>query len=131
MKNKLKFFKKTDILIILAILVIGTGIWLMNESTQSKTDLIAVILYNNQEIKRINLSESENMTFSLDQNPEIVFEIKDGTIGFIHSDCPDQLCVAAGFLDASGETAVCLPNNVVLKIISDEENDNQPDAVVR
>ncbi len=126
-----KFFKKSDIIVILIILALGVGILLYNNHQKSSNDLIAVISFDNHEVMRINLSESENGTFVLEEDSSIIFEIKDGSIGFIHSDCPDQLCVAAGFLDQSGESAVCLPNKVVLKILSASENDDTPDAVVR
>jgi hypothetical protein len=128
----MKFFKKNDFFIILFILIAGIGIWFFNSRAQSSSDLIAVISHNNEEIMRIDLSTAQNTTFSLEQDPEIVFEIKDGSIGFIHSDCPDQLCVAAGFLNKSGESAVGLPNKVGLLLISSgESDDTQPDAIVR
>ena len=126
-----KFFKKSDIIVILIILVLGIGTLLYNNYQKSSNDLIAVISFDNREVMRIDLSEAENGTFALEEDTSIIFEIKDGSIGFIHSDCPDQVCVAAGFLDQSGESAVCLPYKVILKIISGYENDDVPDAVVR
>ena len=35
---------------------------------------------------------------------------------FLESDCPDRLCVKAGFLSRAGESAVCLPNRVSVRI---------------
>ena len=35
---------------------------------------------------------------------------------FLHSDCPDKVCIKTGKLTVAGEWAACLPNGVVLKI---------------
>jgi hypothetical protein len=35
---------------------------------------------------------------------------------YVHSDCRDQICVNAGWLDRGGEWAACLPNRVILRI---------------
>jgi hypothetical protein len=60
-----------------------------------------------------------DQTFSLDGLPAVVFEVKDGKAAFIHSDCPDQICVHSGFLGAVGQTAACLPNRAAIKIRGD------------
>ena len=47
------------------------------------------------------------------------------------SDCPDQVCVNTGKLYKAGQYAACLPNGFVLKIVSeDNKNNNQPDIIV-
>ncbi len=48
-------------------------------------------------------------------------EIKDNGVHMIWADCPDQLCVRQGTIQESGRTIVCLPNQVVLEIISEEK----------
>lgn len=35
---------------------------------------------------------------------------------FVSADCPDKLCVKAGLLSRAGESAVCLPNRVSVRI---------------
>ncbi len=84
-------------------------------------------------MKTIDLSTAENQTFSIDGKPDVVFEIKDGSIGFIESSCKDKLCIKAGFLDKDGEIAVCLPNKMVLRVESseDENDDSLPDIISR
>ena len=46
----------------------------------------------------------------------VVIEIKDGRARVAGSPCRDQLCVKAGWLSKSGESAVCLPQRVVIRI---------------
>lgn len=52
---------------------------------------------------------------------------RGGMAGFVGSDCPDKTCVRFGFLSVAGQSAVCLPNRVVLRLVS--EGDDGVDSV--
>ena len=69
----------------------------------------------------------EDGVFGLEVDPSIRFEVKDGAIRFIESDCPDHICEKAGFLSQRGETAACLPRGTVLTVIGGKEG--EADAV--
>jgi len=75
----------------------------------------AEIRLHGRTVKTISLEN--NSTFTLAEYPAIRFIINDGRIAFYSSDCPDQICVRRGFLHLPGQSAVCLPNRVVLTII--------------
>ena len=77
-------------------------------------------------IKTVYLDQDQIIT--LDQAPGVVIEVRHGAIGFIRSDCPDQICVQTGFISRQGQVAVCLPNKVVIAIPSASEG---PDAVTQ
>lgn len=49
-------------------------------------------------------------------------EIKDGRVRMISADCPDKLCVHSREISSKGESIVCLPNHVVLRITGGDEN---------
>ena len=46
-------------------------------------------------------------------------EIKDGAIRFYDVACPDQICVATGFISRDGEVAVCMPNRAALTVVDE------------
>jgi len=48
-------------------------------------------------------------------------EIKDGTADVIEASCPDKLCVHQSKISRAGETIVCLPNRIVIKIVGGEK----------
>ncbi len=60
--------------------------------------------------------------YSLSEDREIeigktnILVIKDGTAKMLSADCPDQLCVRQTAISRSGETIICLPNEVVVTI---------------
>ena len=126
---KRKFINKSDFLII-GIVVILTIIFVYyDNNTSDDEDLNAIIIHNGNIIETLNMSNIEDCEFSLDDIPNIKFEIKDNQIRFIESDCSDKVCVNEGFISKNGDFAACLPNNVVISI----ENlvDNDVDVVIK
>ena len=75
------------------------------------------------------VSLKTDRVFYLPGIPNVIFEIRNGQIAFIESDCPDQICVRSGFLGRTNQTAACLPNHMLLFIQS--ENDTEIDIFVR
>ncbi len=122
-----KFFYKRDIFIILLITVFAAIVYLIYSSFFMKKAVIAEIVYDNKVIQTVDLSVDK--TFSPEGFPDIVFCVKNNSIAFIHSDCPDKICVNTGFINKSGQTAVCLPNKMVIRLKINND-DNQADAVL-
>lgn len=56
--------------------------------------------------------------------------VRDGRVCVSHADCPDQVCVATGWLQADGQSAACLPAGVILTVSGPSDPD-APDTVVR
>ena len=81
--------------------------------------------------------------YPLDSDNEIEIErdghrnvvvIKDNTVHMDYSDCKNQVCVNTGKISKPGETIVCLPNYVIVEIVSSEEggeDDEAIDAIVK
>ena len=63
-----------------------------------------------------------------DDNHINKIKIADGKVWVTEASCPDKLCVKQGKIDKDGQSIICLPNKVVVKIVSDKTND--VDAVV-
>lgn len=48
--------------------------------------------------------------------------IRDGSAEMEWADCPDQICVDHSPVKYGGESIICLPNKVVVSVVSSEEN---------
>ncbi len=55
--------------------------------------------------------------------------IRDGKVYMETASCPDGICVAHRPIFRDGESIVCLPNRVVITVIT-EENTDSPDITV-
>lgn len=128
----MKFFKRTDILVVLAFFAVALVIWLVMSVSNKDKAAVAEIYYHSKLVKSIDLSKATNETFSIPQNNRVVFHTyEDGSICFEQSDCPDKICVHTGRLHTVGQTAACIPNGIVLKIVPKEKYDkNDIDIII-
>ena len=114
----MKFFKKTDIMIVLAIVLVSTVTWGIYNFVFADNSGKAEIYYGSKLIQTVDLETGVDKTFSIPQNKHVIFHLhKDGSINFEQSDCPDKICIKAGKLRMVGRTAACLPNKIILKIV--------------
>ena len=128
---KMKVIQKRDIVIIFILLFIAFGISILFSIGNKKSSPKAEIYYGNKLLQTIALDKKEDKLLSFPQNEEVVFHLyEDGSICFEKSDCKDQICVQSGRLYQTGESAVCLPNQFVLKLVQDEVvSSNVPDFI--
>lgn len=68
--------------------------------------------------------------FSLDEDREIVLEgdlgeyrleIADGAIRATESACPAQICVHRGEVYREGDSIICVPNRIIVKVLGNLE----------
>lgn len=115
---------KKDIVYVLCILSIALIFIFLNILSNKSIDIIyAEVLLNGVNIKTIPLDN--DTVLNIEQRPEVVLQILNGGIGFIESDCPDQVCIHSGFLTRPGQVAACLPNGLTLMVLGKSiEHDN-------
>ncbi|QNU65997.1 NusG domain II-containing protein [Ruminiclostridium herbifermentans] len=128
----MKFFKKTDLIIIFGIFIVGLALWAIFTFSNSSKPAKAEIYYKSELVATIDLNSGVDKEFSIPQNKNVIFHLtKDGHICFEKSDCPDKICVRTGMLKNVGETAACLPNEIILKIVPlTTRGDDELDMIV-
>ena len=86
----------------------------------------------------ITVDGEEYGTYSLLEEQNIVIEqgdaknvivIEGGKAYMLDASCPDQLCVDQNEISFDKESIICLPNKVVLTVISDVES--EVDGIIR
>ena len=127
----MKFYKATDILIIIGILAVSGIAWGIYNFIFTGEQGKAEIYYYSKLAKTVELNTGKEESFSLPEDENVVFHLyKDGSIAFVESDCPDKVCIHAGRLKSEGQFAACLPNGFVLKIVPEKESNQEVDLVI-
>ena len=113
--------KKGDFVIIgiIAIAFVLSIVLLVSFSKQGSR---VIIKQNNKVL--FNESININQTFDTGTNTVV---IKDGVVYINKASCKNQICVNTGKISKKGESIVCLPNRVELRI----EGASEVDFVVR
>lgn len=113
--------KIIDKYIIGTILITSLSIILCRVLTFKNYDqkILEIYVNNNfyQEIKfDNNTAKTFMITSDLGWNK---IEIKSGRVQISDSDCIDKACIKIGFIENSGESIVCLPHRMVVKVSED------------
>lgn len=56
-------------------------------------------------------------------NDTNICQIENGKVRMTGADCPDQICVHTAEISKDGGSIICLPNRIVLEIISEVPED--------
>lgn len=65
-----------------------------------------------------SFSLNEDITYKIftDSENYNILEIKDGVVRVSEANCPDELCVTQNSIDKAGESIICLPHKLVIRI---------------
>jgi len=117
-----KIGKRSDLIGLTALLA-AAAFYIIGIRAEQEAVPHCSVIYNRQPVLTLELTENRTISFS--DLPQVRFIVHNGSIAFLESDCPDQICVNTGFIGTPGQSAACLPNRIVLAI----EGDGGVDAV--
>jgi len=129
-------FRWGDAVVILCVLVAAVclGGMYIYKAHQTEDSLRVLITQDGAVLMNRSLSSfetPENLTITTEHGTLTVY-LSSSEVYISSSDCDDQICVHQGSLSQAGDGAVCLPNRVVVEIISDDEaTEKSVDMVAR
>lgn len=95
----------------------------MKSMVATEGERSVVVLLDGQEIERIPLKQDmEPMKVEADDgkgNYNIIY-ITYADVHIVEANCKDSLCIKQGSIKNPGQSIVCLPNKLVIKIIGED-----------
>lgn len=108
---------RCDLLVILLpLLAAGLLFLLLRPSGAGQYVLVTV---DGAEVGRYPLHE--DCTVTIGEADYNILEIRDGSAAVTDANCGDHTCVRTGQIRRAGETIICLPHRLVVKIIGGGE----------
>ena len=102
--------RRLDIIILIVLIVIAIGSWIaVTVLFDVNGDYVEVIVDNHDGEYQVDDGEYSN-----------IITIKNREVYMKSSDCPDQICVKQGKIKKQGESIICLPHKLVIRIASEE-----------
>ncbi len=115
---------KSDLKLIIVIILIAIIVLFMIAIFDNTSNKKALVYYDNNLILTIDLTETEKREYLVDGYNGVVKIIAEGgKIKVDEEDSPLHLCSKQGFIEETYETIICLPNKIVIKIVSSKDND--------
>ena len=119
--------RRNDLLLILCLLA-AAGIGCLLLTLGRQTGSCAVVTADGKELARYPLDADGEYIIETARGVNTIV-IEDGCARVTDADCPDRICVRTGSVQWDGQTIVCLPHRLVVRIEGGEEA--QVDAVAR
>lgn len=120
-----------DKIMIGVILLAAVGIWGGMFFNRPGGDGTAVILeVNGEVVKTIALPQAETLEYKymVDEDDYNILQIEGSRVRIIEATCPDQVDVKQGWISKPGETLICLPHKLVVRIAGEKTIDDEIDV---
>lgn len=112
-----KLFTKGDLLLIAIILITAFGFGFHIFSSKNGPSTVEIYL-NNKLIKVLPLTQEGYYKMKYN-DVSFTVQIKGGKVRMQESNCPRKVCVHQGWIEQGGESIICVPNKVVIKLVPD------------
>ena len=124
MKAK-EFFKKHigDFVVFIALIATSLSLLVYYLIPRNEGDVFARVMHQNEVLYDDISLKGEDKEYPIDiidgdKHIEMLVELKDHTIGIVHSNCSNQYCVHQGFVSSTMKSLICSPNEVVVLLYS-------------
>ena len=112
-----QFIKKADIILLIVLVVIGLLASVYIAASKSGGDTVIIEQSGKLYGKYSLYQDAEVDVVATDSiRSDVHVSIKDGTAKVTKSGCKNQVCVRHSAINSVGESIICLPNKVVVRI---------------
>jgi hypothetical protein len=122
-----KNHKKRNDAILIAALLLAAGILFLATGAAKKDGAQVCVYVDGARAASYSLFENREIPLAYDGHNTL--KIEAGAASVTDADCPDRLCVKQRAISKQGETIVCLPHRLIVKIEGGDAPD--VDGVVR
>ena len=111
--------KKADIVLLIIILAVGIPLSVLSLTAGTAGDKVQISA--DGEVYGIYPLDMDRESEVTEDGHTNHITIKDGQVSMSYSTCLNQICVNTGAISETKDAIVCLPNRVVVEIISSGE----------
>lgn len=117
--EKEKIMKKNDWLLLIVILITAVLIFFIRYFVGDEHPGYVTVRVDGEVTDTYDLSADQVVELNGGSN---TMKIEDESVDMIDADCPDKLCVHQKAISKNNENIICLPNKVVVQIVSQDES---------
>ncbi len=115
--------KRNDIILAVVMLLVAAAGFLWYNLAKEEGSAV-MLIQNGKEIQSFSLNDEVEYQIETEDGGYNLLVIQGGKAFIKEASCPDQICVNHRPVSNVGETIVCLPNEIVVKVI---EKNSKPE----
>ncbi len=112
---------RKEIILLVIVFAVLFVIWFAYRQIHRDSGNIVRVTVSGETVGEYDLAEDREIPIESGGEITNILVISDGMADVVSADCPDQICVNASPISELKETIVCLPNRVVVEVISSDE----------
>ena len=118
------------VVLAVALLAVVTSVVFYGGLGSKDGAITAVVLHYGEEVARVDLSKLDGeKKIAIDGDYHLTVTLTEEGAQMTHSDCPTQDCVRTGHIHRVGQSIICLPEQVVVKLEGTKQS-GDPDLVL-
>jgi hypothetical protein len=103
-----------DVVLVALVLILSVGSFFSLPTVLGRGSTVFVEMKGMMMYKG-DLAENRKVTVR-GAHGDVRIQIKDGKVGVLFAECPNKICVRTGWRSRSGESIICVPNAVLIRI---------------
>ncbi len=115
--------KKADFIFLITIIIIAAVLWLALHYLMQAPGGMAVVSVNGEEYGRYDLNHECTISIPGADGGYNLLVISNHSASVTDADCPDKLCVRQKSADRQGESIICLPHRMVVRVEQGKEGE--------
>ena len=123
-RNDLRI-RKGDILLIAAVLLLAAALFIPIHSRSAGEAAVVQVWQEGELVREIPIWS--DVEFTVEGSFTNTVRIEGGKVAVVASDCPSQDCVRTGWRSRTGQSIICLPNQVEIRLVG-QGSDPEVDA---
>lgn len=120
--NKIQSFRKGDFLAIGIVLILAVLVFFLFGELTASQQACEIQIYQKGELIH-RMSPDVDATYEVTGEYTNIIQVQNGKVAIVESDCPGQDCIHSGWIEQSGRSIVCLPNQVEIRIAGVQDVD--------
>ncbi len=109
-------FGMVDMLLVIGVVALSAFLIVNFAAAEDRAAYTLVVEANGREVMRVPLTIEPHRYEVEGYQGKSIFLVENYQVMMEDSACPDKLCVRMGRVGAGGDSIVCLPNRVVLRL---------------
>ena len=112
---------KFDFIVIIAFILVAVIIWIAISFIYEGDGAFVEVAVDGKIKNVYPLDEDGEYCIAIEEFVNTI-QIKDGEVYMKDANCPDKLCVKQGKISKDGQSIICLPHKMVVRVVSEQED---------